>query len=100
MVMNTQSAIQVLARVEELTDSEKLAAQEHGKIEFWQRDKTFLSAVRDSLLSSDPERVRWAFNQMRNLSQGFGSYCSDLKQLDGLLDELYSEVAQLVSKVS
>ena len=95
--MSAQSALSVLARVEALIDSAKSAAQANGKSEFWQRDKTFISAVRDCLLSDDPERVRWAFDQMRNLSQGFGSYCGEQKQLDGLLDELHSELAQLVS---
>jgi hypothetical protein len=95
--MNAQSALSVLDRVESLTDSAKSAAQAQGKSEFWQRDKAFISAVRDSLLSNELERVRWAFDQMRNLSQGFGSCCGDLKQLRRLLDELYSELEQLMS---
>ncbi len=95
--MNTQSALSVLAQVEKLIDPAKTAAQAQGKGEFWQRDKAFISTVRDCLISDDAERVRWAFDQMRSLSQGFGSYCGDLKQLDGLLDELHSELAQLMS---
>ena len=95
--MNTQSALSVLARIEKFTDSAKSVAQAQGKSEFWQRDKAFISAVRDCLQSNESERVRWAFDQMRNLSQGFGSYCGDLKQLDGLLDELHSELEQLMS---
>lgn len=90
--MNTQSA---LAQVEKLTDAAKTVAHASGKGEFWQRDKEFISAVRDCLVSNDPERIRWAFDQ-RNLSKGFGSCCSDMKRLDGLLDELYSELTQLV----
>ena len=97
LAMNTQSALSVLARVEKLTDSAKSVAQAQGKSEFWQRDKAFISAVRDSLQSNESERVRLAFDQMRNLSQGFGSYCGDLKQLDGLWDELHSELEQLMS---
>lgn len=95
--MKAQAALSVLARVEEFTDSAKSAAYAQGKSEFWQRDKAFISAVRDCLLSNEAERVRWAFDQMRNLSQGFGSYCGDLKQLDRLLDELHNELEQLMS---
>ena len=97
MAMSTQSALAVLARIEELIGSAKSTAQARGKNEYWQRDEAFISAVRSCLLSNDSERVRWAFDQMRNLSQGFGSYCGDLKHLDGLLDELYSELEQLLS---
>ena len=97
MVMNTQSALSVLAQVEKLTDSAKTEAQASGRGEFWQRDKEFISAVRGCLVSNDPDRIRWAFDQMRNLSQGFGSYCDDMKRLDSLLDELYDQLAQLVS---
>lgn len=96
MAMTTQSALSVLAQVEELTDSEKAAALTQGNGEFWLRDKTFIAAIRDCLLSNDAERLRSAFDQIRNLSQGFGSYCSDLNRLDALLDELHNELVQLV----
>jgi hypothetical protein len=97
MAMNTQSPLSVLARIEENIDSAKAAADAIGKGEYWQRDKRFIAAVRDCLLSNDAERLRWAVDQMRNLSQGFGSYSSDLPQLDVLLDELYNKLAQLVT---
>ena len=96
MVMSKQSALEVLARVEEIIDSARSAEQACGKGEYWQRDKELISAVRACILSDDSKRVRWALDQMRNLSQGFCSYCDDLKRLDGLLDELYSELVQLL----
>lgn len=95
--MNTQSALAVLARIEEFIDSAQLSAQTQGKSKFWERDKAFISAVRACLRSNELERVRWAFDQMRNVSQAFGSYCGDLEQLDHLLDELHNELEQLMS---
>ncbi len=95
--MNTQPALSVLARVETLIDQSHLPAESAGKGAFWQRDKSFISSFRDCLLSEEPERVRWAFDQMRNLSQGFGSYCHDMNQLDTLLDKFHQEMLQLVS---
>jgi hypothetical protein len=95
--MCTQSALSVLARVDQLIDSAKSAAQMRGKSEFWQRDKTFITTARECLLSGEPERVRWVLDQMRNLSQGFSSYCTDFSRLDGLLGALYDELAQVVS---
>lgn len=94
--MNTESALFVLARIEELTDSAKSNAQEQGKNSFWQRDKVFISDVKQCLLTNNRERIQWVYNQMRNLSQGFGTYCTDLSQLDHLLDDFHDELERLL----
>ena len=65
---------------------------------FGTETKHLLLDFRDCVLSEDPEHVRWAFDQMRNFSQGFGSYCRDLGQLDALLDQLHQEIVELCRK--
>ncbi|MBN8216618.1 MAG: hypothetical protein J0L75_08235 [Spirochaetes bacterium] len=89
--------LSVLEKVELLITSEKSNVQANGMVEYWQRDMMFLAAFRESLLSGDPERLHWVFDQMRNLSQGFGSYCSDLKLLDSLIDCFYAEMTELIA---
>lgn len=95
--MNTKAALSILSRIEELTDSAKSPAEAQGKTEFWQRDKAFIQDARKCLFSNELERVQWLLEQMRNLSQGFGSYCSDLKKIDRLLDELFCELERVVT---
>jgi len=97
MAMNTRAALEILAQIEALIDSEESSAKASGKGKYWDRDKNAISAIRGSLVSSDPERVRWAFDQMRNFSQGFGSYSRSLEQLDSVVDKLHNELAQLLS---
>lgn len=94
--MSTESALSVLAQVDQVIDSAKSAALMRGRIEFWQRDKAFVDSTRQTLLSREPARLRSALDEMRNLSQGFGSYCTDRQRIDRLLDAFHDELIQLI----
>ena len=80
-----------MEQLEQLIGSAKPIESSH-----LQRDKIFISDIRECIVSENLEKMRWAFDQMRNLSQGFGSYCGDLKRLDALLDDLESELKLLL----
>lgn len=89
--MNTQTTLSILKQIEQLIDSARPTEPSH-----WQRDKIFISAVRERIVSEDPQEMRWAFDQLRNLSQSFGAYCGDLQTLDNLLDDLQDELKRLI----
>ena len=89
-----KSLLCVLSEIDRLLDSAEVRARMSGKNEFWQRDKEFVATARDCLLSSEPERIRWLFDELRNASHGFGSYCADLRSVDVLLDTLHSELRE------
>ena len=97
MAMNTQAALHIIGQIEALIDSEESSARISGKGTFWERDKNIIHSIRSSLASNESEQIRWAFDQIRNFSQGFGSYCQKLRHIDHLLDKLYSEFVHLMS---
>lgn len=96
--MSTQLALVILDKIKELTDSSKSLALAQGRLSYWQRDEVFISDLRDCLLTNNLENVRWVYSQMRNFSQGFGTYCADSGQLDCLLDDFYSEIERVLSE--
>lgn len=71
-------------------------ALEKGVGSSWDRDKEFIAKAKDGVEAGSLEKLQEVLDQMRNLSQGFGSYCGDLTELDELLDELYSELQDLL----
>jgi len=95
VIMNT--AQDTISCIEAIIDSAKSAALASGKSKVWDRDKTFIALIREKLASKDRNNILWVLDQMRNLSQGFGSYVADLHTLDRLLDALYLELQMLVT---
>ena len=93
--MNTNSALEdVLEQLDRLIDAAHVRALMLGLDSSWIRDKSFVSAVRAAVGSENG--AQQALYQMRNLSQGFGSYSKDLEELDRCLDRLHRELKQFV----
>lgn len=62
--------------------------------QYFFRDNEFLDKVTSSITLMDSDSLRNVLDEFRNLSQGFGSYCSDLKYVDFLIDTLYKQVKE------
>ena len=88
--MNIKSALSLLDCLEVTLRNAKPIAESKGLVAYYQRDVEFIEEAKLCLSSGEPLKVRWVFDQMRNLSQGFGSYCPDLNALDAMLDRLYA----------
>lgn len=96
MVMNTTTALDLLVRIEAIIDAGRPFALEKSVGFSWDRDKEFIASARGDIASGSPERMQAVLDKMRNLSQGFGSYCGDLTELDSLLDEIHGELQGLI----
>ena len=93
--MNTNPALEdVLEQLDRLIDAAHGRALMRGLDSSWIRDKSFVAAVRAVVGSEDG--ARQALDQMRNLSQAFGSYSKDLGELNRCLDRLHRELKQFV----
>jgi len=96
--MSKQTALILLDELEKTLEGSKSIAAS-GRLEaYYKRDVQFIEEARACLNSDDPQKVRWLFDQMRNLSQGFGSYCPNLKKLDLTLDRLFAELQDTLIK--
>ncbi len=84
-----KSALSLLDLLETTLKNAKFIAESKGLCHYYERDIEFVEEAKSCLCSGDPVKVRWVFDQMRNLSQGFGSYCPDLDALDAMLDRLF-----------
>ena len=57
-----------------------------------------LERLEDREELGDHQQIQWVFDQIRNLSQGFGSYSADENEIDAILDQLFIELqAALIS---
>jgi hypothetical protein len=94
--MSKQAALSVLIAVESVIEANRDSANRRGVSDGWQRDRDFLSSARLCIESGDPECLRQLLDEMRSLSQGFGSYCDEVSALDSLDDALFHEIQLLV----
>lgn len=90
VAMSKETALTLLDRLEASLNASKSVAAAKGLDRYYTRDVQFIQEARSCLKSDDRQKVQWLLNEMRNLSQGFGSYCSDLKKLDSMLDDLFA----------
>jgi hypothetical protein len=88
-----------LEAVELFTALQRTHAKHLGKKVYRQREDEFLHAAREALSACDEESLKSLLGQMRGLSHYFCSYCSDLTQLDKLLDDFYIKTKEALVKV-
>ena len=86
--MITSASMRALTNVDQFVQANKPYAYDLGKADFWSRDKDWIESALKRIIAGDSESLRTVLDEMRNLSQSFGSYAPDLAQLDTLLDLL------------
>jgi len=92
VAMSKEAALNLLGRLEEILTNSKTLADVKGLNEYYTRDVQFLEQAKSCLRLGDHQSIQWLFDQMRNLSQGFGSYSSNQTEIDAMLDRLFIEV--------
>jgi hypothetical protein len=90
--MSKEAALNLLGRLEEILRNSKALADVKGLNDYYTRDVQFVEEAKSCLRLGDRQRTQWVFDQMRNLSQGFGSYSADQDEIDALLDRLFMEL--------
>ena len=90
--MSKQAALNLLSSLEEVLTNSKAFAELKGLNDYYTRDIQFLEQAKSCLKLGDHEKIQWVFDQMRNLSQGFGSYSPDENEIDATLDRLFIEL--------
>ena len=84
MATSKEAALNPLSRLEEIFSSFKALAGVKGLNDYYMRDVHFLQQAKTHLTLGDHVKVQWVFDQMRNLSQGFGSYSEDQNEIDAM----------------
>ena len=69
-----------------------------GLNDYYMRDVHFLQQSKSYLTLGDHDKVQWVFDQMRNPSQGFGSYSEDQNEIDATLDRLFVELEDALTR--
>jgi hypothetical protein len=92
VAMSKEAALNLLSRLEEILTNSKTLADVKGLNEYYTRDVQFLEQAKSCLTLGDHQSIQWVFDQMRNLSQGFGSYSSNQTEIDAMLDRLFMEL--------
>ena len=90
--MSKEAALDVLCKLEEILSNSKAFAEVKGLKNYYTRDVQFLEQAKSCLTVGDHQKIQWVFDQMRNLSRGFGSYGEDQNEIDGILDRLFVEL--------
>ena len=90
--MSKEVALNLISRLEEILSDSKAFADLKGLSDYYTRDVQFLEAAKSCLMLGDHEKIQWVFDQMRNLSQGFGSYSASQNAIAEILDRLFIEV--------
>ena len=95
--MSKRAALDLIDSIEAILNDSRPTAEAKNLGDYYKRDIHFVEEARRCLTSDDRQEIQWVFDQMRNVSQGFGSYCSDLKALDTMLDRLFAELEDALS---
>ena len=90
--MSKEAALTLLGRLEEILNNSKTVADVKGLNDYYTRDVQFLEQAKSCLRLGDHQKIQWVFDQMRNLSQGFGSYNANQNHIDEMLDRLFVEL--------
>lgn len=94
--MSKEAALNLLGRLEEILSNSKTLAEVKGLNDYYTRDVQFLEQAKSCLTLGDHQKIQWVFDQMRNLSQGFGSYSANQNEIDGMLDRLFIELQDVL----
>jgi hypothetical protein len=92
MAMSKEAALHLLGRLEEVLRNSEAPADLKGLHDHYTRDVQFLEHAKSCLRLGDHHQIQWVFDQMRNLSQGFGSYSPNENEIDAMLDQLFIEL--------
>ena len=92
VAMSKEAALDLLGRLEEVLRNSKNLADIKELHDHYTRDVQFLEHAKSCLRLGDHQQIQWVFDQMRNLSQGFGSYCTNQNEIDAMLDRLFMEL--------
>jgi hypothetical protein len=92
VAMSKEAALNLLSRLEEILNNSKSLADVSGFDDYYTRDVQFLEDAKSCLTVGDREQTQRVFDQMRNLSQGFGSYSANQTEIDAMLDRLFIEL--------
>ena len=90
--MSKEAALNLLSRLEQILGNSKPIADLKGLSDYYTRDVQFLEDAKSCLRLGDHQNIQWVLDQMRNLSQGFGSYSPDENEIDAMLDQLFIEL--------
>jgi hypothetical protein len=90
--MSKEAALNLLGTLEEILSNSKTLANVKGLNHYYTRDVQFLEEAKSCLKFGDRQKIQWVFDQMRNLSQGFGSYSANQDEIDAMLDRLFIEL--------
>ena len=92
VAMSKEAALNLINRLEEILGNSKPFADRKGLSDYYARDVQFLEDAKSCLRLGDHQKIQWVFDQMRNLSQGFGSYSANQNEIDAMLDRLFMEL--------
>jgi len=96
--MSKEAALSLLSSLEEILNNSKSLADLRGLDYYYTRDIQFLEDAKSCLTVGDREQTQWVFDQMRNLSQGFGSYSAKQTEIDAMLDRLFIELQDALTR--
>lgn len=95
--MSKENALMLLQQLKERINISRQSAENRGIADYYERDVDFIETATAYLESDDHRKIQWVLNEMRNLSQGFGSYCSEQKELTAILDGLFLALQNLLT---
>jgi len=96
--MSKEAALHLLGRLEEVLRNSQALADLKGLNDHYTRDVQFLEHAKSCLRLGDHQQIQWVFDQMRNLSQGFGSYGANQNEIDAMLDQLFIELEDALTR--
>ena len=96
--MSKEAALNLLSRLEKILSNSKNLADLRGLNDHYRRDVQFLEDAKSCLEVGDQQQMQWVFDQMRNLSQGFGSYSINQNEIDEMLDRLFVELQDTLTR--
>ena len=96
--MSKEAALNSLSRLKEMLSSSKALADIKGLNDYYTRDVDFVEKAKSCLKLGDDDKIQWVFNQMRNLSLGFGSYSVNENEIDAMLDRFFVELQNALTR--
>ena len=90
--MSKEASLKILNNIKKILSSSKECAENKGILNCYERDIDFIKNSEARLNADNKDDIQQVLEQMRNFSQSFGSYCSNLSLLDKMLDNLFNEL--------
>jgi hypothetical protein len=92
------AALNSLSRLKEISGSSKALADIKGLNDYYTHDVDFVEKAKSCLKLGDHWKIECVFDQMRNPSQGFGSYSANQNEVDAMLDQLFIELEDALTR--